>query len=188
MRTPSPKTSTLRPAPVPTGSNLVAVDKDELRDIVETVLTSALSEERRADRSGAAALVAAAEVERDQADSKLKRVKLWAGCAVSVVVIGSALFTWIYGRGQDAQAQTQHEAAQDAGIAGASVRIESLEKTTTKASADQSEKIRNLGALQIEQGNDQRHILLKSAPKSVREELEKKPDELIEAEGRVLRD
>ena len=49
-------------------------------------------------------------------------------------------------------------------------------------------KIKNLGALQIEQGNDQRAILIDSAPARVAKKRKSKPPSLVAAEAAVLRD
>jgi high-affinity Fe2+/Pb2+ permease len=127
------------------------------------------------------------EDEREQLARRLKRVQAWAGAAVACVTFASGGAAWVYARGQRDQAAAAHELQQDATIETTKAALKEHVEAEGAARREQSTTLRNMGALTIEQGNDQRTILLKSAPKSVREELEDKPPALVEAEGLVLR-
>ena len=132
--------------------------------------------------------LAAAEVDRDAALKAGKRVKFWAGFICAAVVSTSGGLTWVYSRGEQAQAAASHETSQDHRIQTNAAQAAANSAHSIERDKLQGERIRNLGALQIEQGNDQRRILIKSAPKAVRAELAEKPETLKKAEGAVLRD
>jgi hypothetical protein len=159
------------------GSETLTMTRDDLRvAIVELV------KEQTAKSSPA--LLAETEIDRDRALETTRRVKFWAGFIVAAVTTAATGVTWVYSRGAQDAAVQQHEVTQDEHIRQNSQAA----AANAVASVGRDEKIKNLGALQIEQGNDQRAILIKSAPKSVREEMAEKPDTLKAAEGRVLRD
>lgn len=136
------------------------------------------------DAASSGPKLAAAEVDRDAALRSGKRVKFWAGFICAAVVSTSGGLTWVYSRGEQAQAAASHETNQDRRIQTNAAQA----AANSAANVQRDQRIRNLGALQIEQGNDQRRILIKSAPKAVREEMAEKPATLTKAEGAVLRD
>jgi hypothetical protein len=161
--------------------------RDDLRAAVQEAVEQARESERQ-DSAERFAQHEADELELTQLQRRIKRIKVWAGAAVAVVTAVASVGAWVYARGQKAQADETREITQDAKIGTNANALDEHTKASDEAHKGQDNRIKNLGALQIEQGNDQRRILIKSAPKRVRAELEKKPDKLVEAEGAVLRD
>ncbi len=158
--------------------------RDELLGVIRGAINEGVSGAISASAaSSSPAQLAATEIDRDMAIRTAKRVKFWGGLIVALAVTTSGGITWVYSRGAQAQVAKTHETKQDEriGVNAASTAANAA------ASVVRDEKIRNLGALAIEQGNDQRSILIKSAPKAVREEMAEKPDSLLAAEGAVLR-
>ena len=153
-----------------------------LHDAVQAALEAERQESQR--RKAAEDLD---EDEREQLARRLKRVKLWAGAAVTCVTLATTVGAWVYTRGQRDEAAANRELHQDATMGTTKAALEEHVKADGAARREQTTTLRNIGALTIEQGNDQRTILLKSAPKSVREALEDKPPTLVEAEGLVRR-
>jgi hypothetical protein len=162
-----------------------------IQDAVDSAVSAALEQERKtvAEATTTAFLTASAdEDEREDLARRLKRVKVIAGALVSIVTALASVGAWVYARGEEAKADEQHELEQDRVLGSTKEALDSHVEDS-KAEAKESEvRLRNIGALQIEQGNDQRKILLESAPRSVRAKHKDKPPELLEAEGRVLRD
>lgn len=120
--------------------------------------------------------------------AQVKRARTLAAALVAVVTAASGAGAYVYAQGAAAEAKEAHEAAQDEAIRDSTEALKAHQRYADRAFKEQATKIRNLGALQIEQGNDQRAILIDSAPKQVRSQHAKKPSALVEAEGRVLRD
>lgn len=162
-----------------------------IQTAVDSAVGAALETERRtvtAATTTALLTASADEDEREDLERRLKRVKIIAGVAVSLVTALSSVGAWVYARGEEAKADEQHELEQDRVLGSTKIALDS-HVVESKVDAEQSEvRMRNIGALQIEQGNDQRKILLESAPRAVRAKHKDKPPELLEAEGRVLRD
>lgn len=167
-------------------NDTLTINREDLLGVVRGVVDSAVSGAlEQASASGSSpGQLAASEIDRDAAIQSAKRVKFWAGILVSAVTVTAGGVAWIYGRGAQAQVAATHEKTQDRKIGVNAVSA----AANAAANLGHNEKIKHLGALQIEQGNDQRNILIKSAPRAVREELGEKPEALIAAEGRVLRD
>jgi hypothetical protein len=162
-----------------------------IQTAVDSAVGAALEQERKtvtAATTTAFLTASADEDERDELARRLKRVKVVAGVMVSLVTALASVGAWVYARGEEAKADEQHELEQDRVLGSTKVALDS-HVVESKADAEESEvRMRNIGALQIEQGNDQRKILLESAPRAVRARNKDKPPELLEAEGRVLRD
>ena len=105
-----------------------------------------------------------------------------------MALIASTVGSVIYARGQQDEAVKVHELEQDNRITNTAASFAAHRRDAAKVALENATKIRNMGALQIEQGNDQRAILLDSAPKKVAEKRKTKPVALQSAEAAVRRD
>ena len=161
-----------------------AAELEGLEARVREAVAQAVGDARAQQRAGAAA----AEVDREQlVDQRVRRWQAIVAVTVAVGTLAVGGVTWVYQRGGAAQAQALHETAQDTQISELAAALERHLAEANATAESQRRALRDLGALQIEQGHDQRKILLRSAPPRVREELEERPAKLVEAERRVMR-
>ncbi len=115
------------------------------------------------------------------------QLKTAASVATLVVTVGGAavgLTSWVWAASSEAAVQEQR-------LTGTEKRIEDVDRALERhvaearaASDRQDEALKAIGALQLEQGEDQRRILLKIAPRGTSAD---KPPALREAEARVRR-
>lgn len=120
-------------------------------------------------------------------DRKLGRLRAWVAVIVSIAGAVIAICAWAWGQ---ASASAHEAAAEDAQTR----RIETLERDlgklredTTEALRRQEKHLRDLGALQLEQGADARQMLLETLPTRVRDRYRRKSPALRSAEDRVRR-
>jgi len=157
---------------------------DELEQSIQSAVARAIGDATEQQRSARVAAEVEAEAEAGRA---WKRAQAIIAGVVAAAGVAVGVVAWIYQQGGLAEAEVSHEAAQDARVDRLTEQFEAHVKAAKAATEAQADALRNIGALQIEQGADQRKILLESAPQSVREANEEKPAPLVEAEGRVLR-
>ncbi len=124
----------------------------------------------------------------EESDRKIRRVKQWSAVMAAAASAAAAFLMWVFGQGQVAQAAVNRETQQDAAIQTTKTVLHNHLESATERDREWLRKLSNLGALQLEQGDDQRNILLQSAPKKVRKAHKKKPADLVTAEGAVRRD
>ncbi len=157
-------------APAPSPSQ-VSLSADELADVLRKIVRSEVSDSQ-------------AQAVATKPFGLWAKVKLVAASLSAAGVLVAAVVTFIYSRGQAAEADGFVEKDQNRRIL---VNEQGIETQRGMALAQQAQ-IRNLGALQIEQGNDQRAMLLEGLPESSKKKHKNKPDKLKAAEGAVLRD
>jgi len=114
-------------------------------------------------------------------------LKSAASVATIVVTVGGAavgMTSWVWARSGEAAVQEQR-------LTGTEQRIEAVDRALERhveearaASDRQDEALKAIGALQLEQGEEQRRILLEIAPRGT---SSAKPPALREAEARVRR-
>lgn len=184
------------------GALTVALTRAELEDLSGRIVDTALKRhqelsgdvvgsvlKRHREESEAHQLTADASASiQDDLTNRLKRAKVWAAAAVSVTIATSSVASVIYARGQADAARETKELQQDARISNTAASFAAHRLQAAKVASEQAEKIRHMGALQIEQGADQRAILLDIAPKGVAVKYRAKPDALKDAEATVRRD
>lgn len=177
------------------GHAQVTLSQTELLVLVSTATESAVTNALEIQRNtadaaaqDAATQLAADAVPQENYTHKLKRVKVWAVAIVAVISGTVTAAAAVYARGQQAQEDEAHEKMQDTRLDNAAASFVAHEAAEAQRSGSNATKIRNLGALQIEQGNDQRAILIDSAPARVAKKRKTKPDTLLAAEAAVLRD
>ena len=163
------------------------ITKAQLEKLGGDMVDRALKRQRETSDAHLASVAADAGEQQDLT-AKLKRVKVWAAALVAVAVGVSGVSPVIYTRGQEDATRATKELEQDTRISNTAAAFAAHRRQAAEMVSEQAQKLRNMGALQIEQGNDQRSILLDSAPKSVAEKHKAKPDALQDAEATVRRD
>lgn len=110
-----------------------------------------------------------------------------ASVATIVVTVGGAavgVTSWVWARSGEAAVQEQRLTGTERRIDAVDRALERHVEEARAASDRQDEALRAIGALQLEQGEEQRRILLKIAPRGTSAD---KPPSLREAEARVRR-
>lgn len=123
-------------------------------------------------------------------EARIKRLKLLVGILGGLVAVGGSVFTvfqWYADREVEAVVESRRRADVDEAIKAATTKHEIDQVSNETAHRDQSEALKAVGVLQLEQGADVRRILIESAPASKREALEEKPPALEAAEAKVRR-
>ena len=184
-RTPSGPQRVVPPAPEydPT----VTLSPDDLQATIAGAVIQALALKGEQDAAGKAAQ----RVDLELAfESRIKRLKLIAGAATAIATIGAivfGVFKW-YADGEVAAAvEARRRTDVDASIQAAEAKHDVDQASNDVAHRDQSEALKDVGVLQLEQGADTRRILLEVATPADKKRLEEKPPELVEAERKVRR-
>ena len=163
----------------------MTMSPDDLEATIAGAVASVITRQRAED----SASKAAREVEVDERfEKRIKRLKLILGAVVAVAaVLGIVfgVFDWYAGR----EVEAAVEARRRMDIEGALETVKVAHGTDQTANARThgvlEDQIKNVGVLQLEQGNDTRGLLLQLAPESKREELREKTPALKAAESAV---
>jgi len=120
-------------------------------------------------------------------DGRLARLRAWVAISLSIGGAIIAASAWAWGQAEASARASSAEESQDRRIRALESDLESLSTRTTKALERQELRLRDLGALQLEQGTDARRLLLEALPTRSRKRLGAKSAELKAAEQRVRR-
>lgn len=114
----------------------------------------------------------------------LKTLSGIVGIAVAVGGAAVGFTSWVWASSADSAKRDMRLEAVETHTEKVDAALRKHVENATAATMRQDQAIRDLGALQLEQGEDQRRILLRIAPRGTKSE---KSPELREAEARVRR-
>jgi len=145
---------------------------DELEQSIQTAVARAIGDATEQQRSARVAAEVEAEAEAGRA---WKRAQAIIAGVVAAAGVAVGVVAWIYQQGGLAEAEVSHEAAQDARVEQLTEQFEAHVKAAKVASEAQADALRNIGALQIEQGPTSAKSCSKARPAPCARQTRKSP-------------